>query len=125
MRFRSVIFWFHLSAAVLAGVPILIFCFSGAVLASHDQVLDWAERDVRRPGAPAASTARLTFHEALATASRSQPARAAHLSRGLGDGLPEPAGGRHHRPHRLKGSRRRDHPDHRGSQELVREPVHR
>ncbi len=74
MRFRSVIFWFHLSAAVLAGVPILIFCFSGAVLASHDQVLDWAERDVRRPGAPAASTARLTFHEALATASRSQPA---------------------------------------------------
>ena len=45
--FRSVLFWTHLTAGVLASVVILVMSFTGVVLALKPQIQDWVERDVR------------------------------------------------------------------------------
>src|SRR5450755_3273420 len=76
---RGAIFWLHLTAASIAGLVILILCLSGAAMAFLDQALNWAERDARHPGVPTGTTERLTFHEALATASRSPAAGTINL----------------------------------------------
>lgn len=44
---RSVLFWSHLTAGVLASVVILLMSFTGAVLALKPQIQNWIERDVR------------------------------------------------------------------------------
>ena len=44
---RSVLFWTHLTAGVLASVGILVMSFTGVVLALKPQIQDWVERDVR------------------------------------------------------------------------------
>jgi uncharacterized iron-regulated membrane protein len=44
---RSVLFWTHLTAGVLASVVILAMSFTGVVLALKPQIQDWVERDVR------------------------------------------------------------------------------
>jgi uncharacterized iron-regulated membrane protein len=46
-RFRSILFWSHLTAGVLASVVILVMSFTGVVLALKPQIQDWLERDVR------------------------------------------------------------------------------
>jgi uncharacterized iron-regulated membrane protein len=46
-RFRSVLFWVHLSAGVSAGVVILVMSSTGAVLALRPQIQHWVDRDVR------------------------------------------------------------------------------
>jgi uncharacterized iron-regulated membrane protein len=74
MRVRAVVFWVHLSAAVAAGGIVLILCLTGATLVFARQIQEWSERGVRRPGAPAAASVRLTLDEALLRAKRAQPA---------------------------------------------------
>jgi uncharacterized iron-regulated membrane protein len=46
-RFRSVLFWTHLTAGVLASMVIFVMSFTGVVLALKPQIQDWVERDVR------------------------------------------------------------------------------
>jgi uncharacterized iron-regulated membrane protein len=45
--FRSILFWSHLTAGVLASVVILVMSFTGVVLALKPQIQNWIERDVR------------------------------------------------------------------------------
>lgn len=70
-RFRSVLFWVHLSAGVAAGVVILVMSFTGAVLALKPQIQNWVDRDVRYvtpSGAP-----RLGAHELLNAVKDARP----------------------------------------------------
>jgi uncharacterized iron-regulated membrane protein len=43
-RFRSVLFWLHLAAGVLAGVVVLIMSVTGVALTYEKQILEWADR---------------------------------------------------------------------------------
>lgn len=64
MSFRKVLFWVHLSAGLVAGAVIAVMSFTGLVLAFEDEIVAWAERDVRRVSSPAADAPRLSI-EAL------------------------------------------------------------
>ncbi|MCF7688093.1 MAG: PepSY domain-containing protein [Cephaloticoccus sp.] len=48
MTFRKTLFWLHLSAGVVAGLSIFIMCFTGMVLAFEQQLIAFAESDIRR-----------------------------------------------------------------------------
>lgn len=72
MSVRKVIFWLHLVAGLVAGAVIAIMSFTGAVLAFEHEIVEWAERDVRRVEAPAASAV-LRLDEILAKAREAAP----------------------------------------------------
>jgi uncharacterized iron-regulated membrane protein len=72
MPLRKIIFWLHLFAGLVAGAVIAIMSFTGAVLAFEHEIVEWAERDVRRVEAPAAATA-LPLDEILAKARAAAP----------------------------------------------------
>src|SRR5215208_4521969 len=46
-KFRTILFWMHLSAGITAGVIIFIMCVTGALLAFESQILELSESDVR------------------------------------------------------------------------------
>ncbi len=56
MTFRSVLFWAHLAAGLVAGVAIGIMCLTGTVLAFEQEIVAWAERDARQVAVPAEAT---------------------------------------------------------------------
>ena len=67
---RTILFWSHLTAGLLAGLVILVMSFTGAVLALKPQVLAFIERDVRfvdAPGTPRLSPQRILMAAAAAT----------------------------------------------------------
>jgi len=68
---RSILFWSHLTAGVLAGAVILVMSFTGVVLALKPQIQDWIERDVRYVEAQA--TPRLTAHQLLTAVQGAKP----------------------------------------------------
>ncbi len=45
--FRKIFFWAHLTAGLIAGLSILIMCFTGTVVAFQDEIVAWSERDAR------------------------------------------------------------------------------
>jgi uncharacterized iron-regulated membrane protein len=67
---RSVLFWTHLCAGVIAGVVILVMSITGAVLALRPQIQNSIDRDVRyvEPGAT-----RLEPHELLSRIAAARP----------------------------------------------------
>ena len=65
---RSTFFWLHLAAGLVCGAVILVMSFTGAVLAFEHEIVEWAERDVRRVEAPASGAAALPLDELLAKA---------------------------------------------------------
>jgi uncharacterized iron-regulated membrane protein len=69
--FRSVLFWTHLTAGVLASVVIFVMSFTGAVLALRPQIQDWIERDVRR--VTPADSPRLRVHQMFAAVKEARP----------------------------------------------------
>jgi uncharacterized iron-regulated membrane protein len=73
MRFRSVLFWLHLGAGVIAGLSIAVMCFTGVTLAFEKQLVDWSERPAQRGPAPAAGQARLPVDELLRRVRAAQP----------------------------------------------------
>ncbi|MEY4489932.1 MAG: hypothetical protein RIQ79_2440 [Verrucomicrobiota bacterium] len=52
MPFRKVFFWLHLIAGLAAGLVILVMSATGVALAFEDEIVAWAERDVRRVEPP-------------------------------------------------------------------------
>jgi uncharacterized iron-regulated membrane protein len=70
--FRSVLFWLHLAAGLVAGIAIGIMCFTGTVLAFEREIVAWAERDVRRV-TPADAAARLPLPELVARVREARP----------------------------------------------------
>jgi len=51
--FRSVLFWMHLAAGLIAGLSVLVMCFTGTVIAFEDEIVGWSERDARQVTPPA------------------------------------------------------------------------
>lgn len=66
---RTILFWSHLTAGLVAGLVILVMSFTGTVLALKPQVLEFIERDVRfvdAPGTPRLSPQRILMAAAAA-----------------------------------------------------------
>jgi uncharacterized iron-regulated membrane protein len=72
MPLRKVIFWLHLVTGLVAGSIIAVMSFTGAVLAFEHEIVEWAERDVRRVEVPASATA-LPLDGVLAKARAAAP----------------------------------------------------
>src|SRR5688572_26433523 len=70
-RFRSLLFWCHLTAGVLCGVVILVMSFTGVVLALRPQIQNWVDREVRYVTPAGAS--RLGVHELLTAVKQARP----------------------------------------------------
>ncbi|HEY0863233.1 MAG TPA: PepSY-associated TM helix domain-containing protein [Lacunisphaera sp.] len=71
--FRSILFWLHLAAGLVAGIAIGIMCFTGTVLAFEREIIAWAERDLRRITLPADGAARLPLSELVARVRAARP----------------------------------------------------
>lgn len=69
-RLRKVIFWTHLVIGIVAGVVIGIMSFTGAALAFEKEIINWAERDVRKV---TASGAALSLDQLLTKAREAYP----------------------------------------------------
>lgn len=70
---RSVLFWLHLAAGLIAGLVIGVMCATGAALAFEKQLVAWAERDARLVEIPA-SSARLPLAELTRRVRTAHPA---------------------------------------------------
>lgn len=70
---RSVLFWLHLAAGLVAGIAIGIMCFTGTVLAFEREIVAWAERDIRRVTPAADAAARLPLEEIVARVRAARP----------------------------------------------------
>ena len=71
MKLRTVIFWMHLPAGVLAGAIILIMSVTGALLAYEKQITAWADGYTVAP--PPARAARLPLETLLARVREARP----------------------------------------------------
>lgn len=69
---RTAIFWLHLATGIVAGSVVLIMSLTGVLLMYEQQIVEWADRDLRSPAVPGA--ARLPVETLLAKAASSQPA---------------------------------------------------
>jgi uncharacterized iron-regulated membrane protein len=70
---RTVIFWLHLSAGLVAGVVVLIMSVTGVLLTYEKQMVGWAERSPDA-AAPSPDAARLPLDALLASARAARPA---------------------------------------------------
>lgn len=71
--FRSILFWLHLAAGLVAGIAIGIMCFTGTVLAFEREIVAWAERDIRRVPPPADAGVRLPLPDLIARVRTARP----------------------------------------------------
>jgi uncharacterized iron-regulated membrane protein len=71
--FRSILFWTHLAAGLIAGVFIGIMCFTGTVLAFENEIVAWAERDARQVTPPATDGTRLPLADLQRKLREAQP----------------------------------------------------
>lgn len=93
-RIRTVLFWIHLAAGVVAGAAIFTMSVTGALIALQPQVLEWVERDQRlvtpsgRPQSPGALLAAATrggpVPETITITISADPGEAAVVSLGRG-----------------------------------------
>ncbi len=74
-RFRTVLFWTHLTAGSLAGIVVLVMCVTGVALTYEKQMLEWA--DSRSWSAPlSAAASHLPPETLLAKVRQAQPGAA-------------------------------------------------
>jgi uncharacterized iron-regulated membrane protein len=72
MTFRTVLFWAHLAAGVVAGLVILVMSITGVALTYERQMGQWADRQLRS-APPTADARRLSVEEVLETVGQSHP----------------------------------------------------
>ncbi|HTH46426.1 MAG TPA: PepSY-associated TM helix domain-containing protein [Candidatus Limnocylindria bacterium] len=73
MKFRTVLFWLHLVAGVVAGTVIGVMSFTGAVLAFEKEIIAWSEREARHVTPPEWEPKRLPLDVLLAKVREAQP----------------------------------------------------
>jgi uncharacterized iron-regulated membrane protein len=73
MKLRTIVFWLHLLAGVVAGTIILVMSVSGILLAFERQMVAFAERQIRTLQLPAAGTPRLALDTLVANAREAVP----------------------------------------------------
>lgn len=71
-RFRSVLFWLHLAAGVLAAAVVLIMSITGVALTYEKQVLEWADRRAWS-APPSTGSERLPLETLLARVREARP----------------------------------------------------
>ena len=72
MNFRTVIFWLHLTAGVVAGVVVLIMSVTGVLLTYEKQMVAWAERSpLAAP--PSRDARRLSIEALMASVRQARP----------------------------------------------------
>jgi len=72
MKLRTLIFWPHLIAGVIAGTVILVMSVTGVLLTYERQMVEWSNRDLRSTP-PTAEAQRLPVEEVLAGFARWRP----------------------------------------------------
>jgi uncharacterized iron-regulated membrane protein len=72
LPFRTLIFWLHLAAGLIAGSIVLIMSVTGMLLMYEQQIVEWAERDLRSVQ-PAPGAVRLTVERLLGEVMAAQP----------------------------------------------------
>lgn len=72
LPFRTFIFWLHLAAGLIAGSIVLIMSVTGVLLMYEQQIIEWADRDIR-PATPPPGTARLGVERLLTAAAAAWP----------------------------------------------------
>jgi uncharacterized iron-regulated membrane protein len=72
-RFRIILFWTHLVAGLIAGISIVIMCFTGAALAFQTEITAWAERDARQITPPTADAPRLSVDDLIKKMREAEP----------------------------------------------------
>jgi uncharacterized iron-regulated membrane protein len=72
---RTLLFWAHLTAAVSAGIVILIMSATGVLLTYERQLIEWSDRNYRSTPPPAGAE-RLSIDALLARANAQRPDRA-------------------------------------------------
>jgi uncharacterized iron-regulated membrane protein len=72
-RLRSILFWLHLSAGVVAGVVILIMSLTGVLLAFKPQIQRFVDRDVRIVQPPGEGAARVGVRHMVANVRLAKP----------------------------------------------------
>jgi uncharacterized iron-regulated membrane protein len=72
MRLRTVLFWSHLTAGVIAGVVILVMSLTGVLLTYERQLIEWSDRGFRSEP-PAGGARRLSIEGLLARAQEQRP----------------------------------------------------
>lgn len=70
---RKAFFWAHLVAGVIAGICILVMCFTGVVLAFEKQIVAWSERDARVAALPPDPSQRRSVDELARRVEAFQP----------------------------------------------------
>jgi uncharacterized iron-regulated membrane protein len=70
MKLRTLLFWPHLIAGVLAGAVILVMSVTGVLLTYERQLVEWSNRDFRSVP-PSGAAARMPVEELLAAVARS------------------------------------------------------
>lgn len=70
-KFRTVLFWTHLTTGVIAGVVILLMCVTGVLLTYEKQMLEWA--DQRSLSVPRSAIAPLPPETLVTAAMRAWP----------------------------------------------------
>jgi uncharacterized iron-regulated membrane protein len=71
--FRSILFWMHLIAGLVAGLSIGIMCFTGTVIAFEDEIVEWSERDARQVVVPPEGAARQSVADLQRKLREAQP----------------------------------------------------
>ncbi|HEY4245321.1 MAG TPA: PepSY-associated TM helix domain-containing protein [Lacunisphaera sp.] len=72
-RFRTILFWTHLTAGLIAGISIFIMCFTGSALAFQTEITAWAERDARQITPPTADAPRLSIDDLIRKVREAEP----------------------------------------------------
>jgi uncharacterized iron-regulated membrane protein len=72
MKLRTVLFWPHLIAGVLAGALILVMSITGVLLTYERQLIAWSNGDFRS-APPAAGVSRLPVEQVVASFQQAQP----------------------------------------------------
>src|ERR1044071_6856280 len=72
MKLRTLLFWPHLLAGVLAGALILLMSATGVLLTYERQLVEWSNSDLRS-NPPAPGAARLPVEQVVASFQQAQP----------------------------------------------------
>ena len=70
---HKIIFWSHLLAGVIGGTVIFIMSATGVILMYEHQLVEYAERNVRKVRAPGANAQRMSLDELVAKARAHNP----------------------------------------------------
>jgi uncharacterized iron-regulated membrane protein len=71
-QLRTIVFWIHLSVALLVGLVVVIMSTTGATIAFEKEILEWAERGQSAPGLRDPAS-RLSIEELLARVAAARP----------------------------------------------------